>query len=85
MDFFDTEVDISAQRGHGHGDIWTSVYIFVKKSVSKVWRNAKIDTKSLPLLKKVNGKNVVFWNKLKSKKKSEKMNYCRDDSHEHGL
>ena len=79
LDFFDTEVDISAQRRHGHGDIWTSVYIFVEKTVLKFLEN-KFDTKSLPWLQKnVNiVKNVKF--DVRKVKKVKKVKY----QHGHG-
>ena len=59
LDFFDSLVVISVQRRHGERYKWTSVHIFVRKTVLKVLRNVKIDTKSLPWLQKVNGETKV--------------------------
>ena len=36
LDFFDAQVDISAQRRHRVCYVWISVYIFVRKTVLKV-------------------------------------------------
>ena len=88
LDFFVIQAFISVQRRHGESDIWTTVYIFVRKSVLNFLRNAKkakYDAKSLPWLqKKVNKKYGEFLNKLGLEKKAENVTHCHGGGHGHG-